>query len=264
MDLEVGMGMTRTALIATLAVLATASATAQEEAGPKPGQREVIAVLAHPDDELPMAPALAALAREGAYVRIVYATDGDAGPGVSDYQPGEQLGIARQLEAFCAGKALGASMVTSFNRGDGRLGVDAHHKAGSARKLKGDLESYVPGNALVLTWGPDGGYGHADHRMVSALTTQVVQAIPAATRPKLLYVGIPNGSLPPVPEMSDWATTDPALLTETVAYTPADLEAAKAAAQCHVTQFDEATRAGMMPLFDATMWRGKVHFRPAF
>jgi LmbE family N-acetylglucosaminyl deacetylase len=116
----------------------------------------------------------------------------------------------------------------------------------------------------VLTWGPDGGYGHADHRMVSALTTQVVQALPAAGRPKLLYVGIPNGSLPPVPEMAKWAVTDPALLTESIAYTPADLAAAKAAAMCHVTQFDEATRAGMMALFDATMWRGRVDFRPAF
>jgi hypothetical protein len=58
--------------------------------------------------------------------------------------------------------------------------------------------------------------------------------------------------------------TDPALLTESIAYTPADLAAAKAAAMCHVTQFDEATRAGMMALFDATMWRGRVDFRPAF
>ncbi len=258
------MGMTCKAVIATFAIVATASATAQEGAGPKPGQREVIAVFAHPDDELPMAPALAALAREGAYVRIVYATDGDAGPGVSDYQPGEQLGIARQLEAFCAGKALGASMVTSFNRGDGRIGVDAHHKGSAARKLKGDLESYIPGNTLVLTWGPDGGYGHADHRMVSALTTQVVQAMPAATRPKLLYVGIPNGTLPPIPQMAEWATTDPALLTESIAYTPADLAAGNAAAGCHETQFDAFTRDGMMTMFDATIWQGKVHFRPAF
>ena len=54
------------------------------------------------------------------------------------------------------------------------------------------------------------------------------------------------------------------MLTETIAYTPADLAAAKAAAMCHVTQFDEASREGMMGLFDATMWQGKVHFRPAF
>ncbi|MCL9982344.1 MAG: hypothetical protein NBV60_04210 [Erythrobacter sp.] len=99
---------------------------------------------------------------------------------------------------------------------------------------------------------------------MSAITTQIVQAKPADDRPKLLYVGIPNGSLPPVQDMADWATTDPALLTETIAYTPADLAAAKTAAMCHATQFDFGTQAGMMPLFDATMWRGTVHFRPAF
>lgn len=256
--------MVRSITAIALAALALSPVAAQEGSGPAPGQRQVIAVLAHPDDELPMAPALAALAREGAYVRIVYATDGDAGPGVSDYPKGEELGIARQLEAFCAAEALGASMATSFNRGDGRLGSDVHHQGSPARKLKGDFESAIPGNDLVLTWGPDGGYGHGDHRMVSAIATQIVQAMPAAKRPKLLYVGIPAGNLPPVPEMAGWAVTDPALLTEAIAYTAQDLEAAKAAAQCHVTQFDAATRAGMMPLFDATIWRGKVHFRPAF
>jgi LmbE family N-acetylglucosaminyl deacetylase len=221
-------------------------------------------VLAHPDDELPMAPALAALARQGARVSLAYATSGDVGPGVSDFAPGEALAAARLDEAFCAGDALGAASVTNFDRGDGRLGVDAQREGSPATALKGDLEAMLPGMDLVLTWGPDGGYGHADHRMVSALTTQVVQALPAAERPKLLYVGIPAGSLPPVPEMAAWAVTDPALLSEAIAYTPADLAAAQAAAQCHVTQFDEATRAGMMPLFDATMWRGRVHFRPAF
>lgn len=256
--------MLKRALIATLASVLAVSVAAQEGAGPRVGQRQVIAVLAHPDDELPMAPALAALAREGAYVRIVYATDGDAGPGVSAYQPGEKLGITRQLEAFCAGEALGASMVASFNRGDGKLGIEAHLQGSPARKLKGELESYIPGNDLVLTWGPDGGYGHADHRLVSAMATQVVQALPAADRPKLLYVGIPNGSLPPVPEMAEWATTDPTLLTESIAYTPTDLAAATAAVECHKTQFDEATRQAMMGVFDATMWRGRVHFRPAF
>jgi LmbE family N-acetylglucosaminyl deacetylase len=254
--------MIRTIGICTLAVVTLAPATQAEEQAS--GPRNVIVVLAHPDDELPMAPAIAALARQGARVQIAYATQGDVGPGVSDLEPGEALGKARLQEAICAGDALGAAAVVSFNRGDGRLGVDVHRAGSAAAGLKGDLESIIPGNSLVLTWGPDGGYGHADHRVVSAITTQVAQAMPAAERPKLLYVGIPAGSLPPVPEMADWAVTDPALLTETIAYTSADLEVAKVAAACHVTQFDAATRAGMMPLFDATIWQGKVHFRPAF
>ncbi len=254
--------MIRTTLTATLAALALippAQATAE------PNQlQQVVVVVAHPDDELFMAPALASLARQGAEVTIYYATKGEAGPGVSGLKPGDELAERRIDEAWCAVEALGVAVLIGGDHGDGKLGVAAHDDGSPARALAQSLQRQLDLADLVLTWGPDGGYGHADHRMVSALTTQVVQAMPATGRPKLLYVGIPAGALPPVPEMARWATTDPALLTETIPYTPADLEAAKAAAQCHVTQFEEATRAGMMPLFDATMWRGKVHFRPAF
>jgi len=244
----------------TLGALALSPAIAQEQSEPQ----QVLVALAHPDDELFMAPAIAALARQGARVTIEYATRGEAGPGVSGLPPGAELAERRSVEAWCANQALNASLLVLGEVGDGKLGLGAHLEGSAARDLLANFARSFELYDLILTWGPDGGYGHADHRMVSALTTQIVQSMPAAERPKLLYVGIPAGRLPPVPEMAQWATTDPALLTETIPYTPADLDAAKAAAACHVTQFDEATRAGMMPLFDATMWRGTVHFRPAF
>lgn len=256
--------MIRTMTITALVALGSVAAAQEQEPQPDGEPRQVTVVLAHPDDELPMAPALAALARQGARVQIAYATQGDAGPGVSGLAPGRALGDVRLKEAFCAAEALGAASVASLDRGDGRLGIDAHREGSAAARLLVDLGAWLGEPELILTWGPDGGYGHADHRMVSAIVTQIVAAKPAASRPRLLYVGIPAGKLPPVPEMAGWATTDPALLTESITYSPADLAAAKAAAACHVTQFDEATRAGMMALFDATMWQGKVHFRPAF
>lgn len=224
-----------------------------------PLTQNVVVIAAHPDDELFMAPAIAALVREGNAVTIVHATPGDAGPGVSDLPKGERLAKVRRAEADCAGKALGTAEVVNLGFGDGRLAE--HVRDGSLRKALG--EAMVRAD-LVLTWGPDGGYGHADHRLVSALATQIVQARPAAARPRLLYIGIPDGTLPPLPQMADWATSDPALLTETIAYTPADLAAATKAAQCHETQFDAFSRDGMMAMFDGTIWRGKVHFRPAF
>ncbi len=253
--------MIRTTAMIALAALALTPASAQDKAL---DPQKVLVVVAHPDDELFMAPAIAALARQGAEVAIYYATAGDAGPGVSGLEPGAALAERRIAEAWCAVAALGIASLVGGEAGDGTMGLTAHHPGSAARVVAGDLERQMGATDLILTWGPDGGYGHADHRMVSALATQTVQALPAATRPELLYVGIPAGQRPPVPQMADWAETDPALLTETIAYTPADLAAATAAAQCHVTQFDEASRAGMMALFDATMWRGKVHFRPAF
>jgi LmbE family N-acetylglucosaminyl deacetylase len=243
-------------MIALAALSLAPAAGAQEQ--PAPPQR-VLVVLAHPDDELTMAPAIAALARQGSRVRLVYATPGDAGPGFSGLPKGEALGVVRRAEAECSGKALGAAEVIHLGFSDGKLAD--HVRDGSLAK---SLVGHVAEANLVLTWGPDGGYGHADHRLAHAMATQIAQARPAGDRPRLLYVGIPLGSIAALPPLADWAETDPALLTAGIAYTPADIAAASKAAACHVTQFDEATRGAMAAAFDATIWRGKVHFRPAF
>ena len=254
--------MIRTTVAFALTALAIGPAQAQGRAEPQ----DVLVVVAHPDDELFMAPAIAALARQGNTVTILFATIGDQGPGVSSLAKGAALGEVRRGEAACSAKALGAGARFLAGIGDGTLAATPQAEDSPAKTF---LDQFVYAYLevtpdLVLTWGPDGGYGHADHRMVSALVTQAEQTVDRVNGAKLLYVGIPDGSLPPVPEMSSWATTDPTLLTETIAYTPTDLAAAKAATMCHATQFDEASRQGMMGLFDATMWRGRVHFRPAF
>jgi len=254
--------MIRTTGMIALAALASASANA---AAADP-EEHVLVVAAHPDDELTMAPALASLARQGRKVTILFATVGDQGPGVTKLERGPALGEIRRKEAQCSAKALGVEARFLQGLGDGTL-TETPQKANSpaAKFVDQFATQYVDIDPdLVLTWGPDGGYGHGDHRMVNVLVTMALQSLAPAYRARLLYVGIPAGTLPPVPQMAGWAETDPGLLTETIRYTPADLEAAKAAAQCHVTQFDETSRGGMMALFDATMWRGKVHFRPAF
>lgn len=249
--------MIRTTTTAALALLTLAPADAQAPADPEPPL--VVAVLAHPDDELTMGPALAALAREGKHVRLVYATPGDAGPGFSGLPKGEALAATRRAEAECSGKALGVAEVVHLGFGDGRLAE--HVRDGSLAKA---LLGHVAPADLVLTWGPDGGYGHADHRLVSAIATQIAQGEPADHRPRVLYVGLPLGATKALPPLADWAETDPALLTAAIPYTPADLAAAGKAIACHVTQFDDATRAAMAGAFDAAIWRGTVHFRPAF
>ena len=254
--------MIRTIAILTLAASAIGPASAQSAA-----QRQgVLVIAAHPDDELVMAPAIAALAREGRKVTILFATLGDQGPGVSGLAPGDALGEIRRAEAVCSAKALGAEARFMTGLGDGTLTEKPQAaEAPAARFIRQFAAEYAAIDPdLVLTWGPDGGYGHGDHRMVSALVSQVMQASGSEYGARLLYVGIPAGRLPPLPQMAAWAETDPALLTETVRYTPADLAAATAAAQCHETQFDAFSRDGMMAMFDAAIWQGSVHFRPAF
>ncbi len=41
---------------------------------------------------------------------------------------------------------------------------------------------------IVVTWGPDGGYGHPDHRMVSNIATQLSRAGAPGMPERLLYM----------------------------------------------------------------------------
>lgn len=234
-------------------------------AHPQDIPRRVLVILAHPDDELPIAPALAIEARLGARVQIAYATHGEAGPGVSGMAKGEELGITRLKEALCASEALGLGTPKFYDFGDGKLTDRPQDEASPSLQFKAAVEDFITINRpdLVITWGPDGGYGHGDHRMVSAIVTQVVQAMPDDLRPELLYPGIPAGNVPDMPELKGWAETDLSLLTDGYTYNAEDLAKAAAATQCHKTQFDETSRVGLVPLFDQAIWRGEVHFRKA-
>ncbi|MFZ1743808.1 MAG: PIG-L family deacetylase [Pontixanthobacter sp.] len=241
-----------------VAILAGSPALAQDA----PPKERLLFVFAHPDDEVFVAPVLARAARKGQPVTVVYATSGDQGPGVTTMERGAALAMHREAEARCSMEALGNPEVIFLGLGDGTLGVAAHHHDSPAKKLAEALGPILDqGNFdIVFTWGPDGGYGHADHRMVSAVATQLVQAKEEG-RPAILYPGVRKGTLPPVAEMQDWAVTDPELLQVGYEYSPDDLAASNRALDCHKSQFDETARAGMMQLFDQTIWQGAVHFR---
>ena len=226
--------------------------------------RTIVVVVAHPDDELFFAPALHGLAEAGHTVNLVFATNGDQGPGVSDMQPGAALASARIAEAHCSAKALGADTLYRLGLGDGTLANQARKEGSAANRLRAELGEYIEGAATVITWGPEGGYGHSDHRMVSSVVTQLVQAMPAGERPTLLYPALIHAPLPDVLAQQGWTLTAPDLADVNYTYNDADLAAATAATQCHKTQFDDATRAALVPGFDAAVWKGVVSFRRAF
>lgn len=249
---------------ALFAVSLAGSALAQTGDADRSQPRPVMVILAHPDDELPMAPALSALARAGAQVKLVYATSGDAGPGVSDFEKGDALAQAREGEARCAADALGLPAPMMLGYPDGQLFEEARGTPdgdGLVARLAGEIAAADP--ETIITWGPDGGYGHADHRLVSAFTSQLVQAMPAERRPALLYFGIRSDREAPVAELQRWAKTDPALLSVRIGYEEDDLAAAAAASQCHVTQYPPEILTALAPVFHQAIWQGAVDFRPA-
>lgn len=248
-----------------LAIVPLLAGCAAANAAPPSALPRILAVFAHPDDETVVAPALANAARRGAHVRIVYATAGDASAPETELEPGPAIAALRSQEARCATRALGAGDAILFDFGDGKLGEITRPPAATLARLRDRIDAVMAEEKpdIVITWGPDGGYGHPDHRLVGAVVTDSLSR--RAARPLLLHAAIRDGSLPPVPQITamGWATSAPSLLTVGARFDAPDLAAAAAAVACHASQFDAATRGALVPVFGASVWKDGVAFRPA-
>lgn len=130
-------------------------------------------VLAHPDDEsLGTGGALAKSAAEGVATYVVTATRGERGRfGDSKQSPGPEIvGRAREAELLAAAKELGVKEVSFLNYLDGAL--DQVNTAEAIERIVGHLRRVKP--QVVITFGPDGAYGHPDHIAISQLTTAAI------------------------------------------------------------------------------------------
>jgi LmbE family N-acetylglucosaminyl deacetylase len=131
---------------------------------------KLMAILAHPDDEsLGVGGTLAGYAAEGIETYLVTATRGERGwLGQPDANPGPTaLGEIRERELRAAAAVLGIRHLDLLDYLDGDL--DQADPAGAVAKLVGILRRARPN--VVITFGPDGAYGHPDHIAISQLTT---------------------------------------------------------------------------------------------
>lgn len=129
----------------------------------------LLAVFAHPDDEsFGTGGVLAKCAAEGAEVPLVCATRGEAGE-VADPSlvQGQPLSSVREAELRCACQILGIRDLRFLDYVDGQLArVDPHEAVGKLVRIIRELRPQV-----MLTFGPDGIYGHPDHIAVSSWAT---------------------------------------------------------------------------------------------
>lgn len=136
-----------------------------------PGQpKTVLAVWAHPDDEITSAGTLARMAKEeGARLVLVYMTRGEAAKDLG--YTAEQLATLRPPEAHAAGKALGAARVVVLDYPDGGLpAADATAAKASIRKI---LDEEKP--SVVISFDERVGfYGHPDHAQTGRWVRAVV------------------------------------------------------------------------------------------
>jgi len=138
----------------------------------------LMAVLAHPDDEsLGLGGVLARYAAEGVETTVVTATRGERGRfrGERDgpLHPGpEGLARIRETELRAAAKVLGVRAPILLGYPDGAL--DQADPREAVGRIAACMRTARPD--VVLTFGPDGAYGHPDHIAISQLTGAAIVA----------------------------------------------------------------------------------------
>ena len=145
-----------------------------------PQATDLLAVFAHPDDEILCgAGCLALAARTGRQVTLVCATRGELGPIASpELATHETLAVVREGELRASAQALGIRDVRFLDLPD--AGVDwAAPDAGTLAALVRIIRQGRP--RAILTFGPDGLYGHSDHVAIGELTARARQLAADAT-----------------------------------------------------------------------------------
>jgi LmbE family N-acetylglucosaminyl deacetylase len=129
----------------------------------------LMVVFPHPDDEtLGLGPTLAKYASEGVETYLICATRGERGWFDSEGPDPGWEGVARirEAELRCAAENLGLREVHFLDYIDGD--VDQASPAEIIRKIVTHLRRIKP--QVVVTFPPDGAYGHPDHIALSQFT----------------------------------------------------------------------------------------------
>jgi LmbE family N-acetylglucosaminyl deacetylase len=202
------------------------------------GGCRLLGIFAHPDDETFCAGGtFARYAEQGAEIMVVSATRGQAGQ-IRDAAVGNRRTIAavREAELRLACERLGFTKVRCLDYADGAL-ADAEFSA-CVDEVAEVICEFRPD--VVITFGPDGGYGHPDHVAISAVTTAACQRAadpglrtrtvtrPLARPPRLYYRVFPSGDLLILERLAAWLTSQPNRLAGTTDFAYAFLLLAEA------------------------------------
>jgi LmbE family N-acetylglucosaminyl deacetylase len=149
---------------------------------------KLLCVLAHPDDEsLGTGGTLAKYAGEGVQTHVITATRGERGRfGDTPERPDAHvIATTREAELRAAAAALGVREVTVLGYPDGAL--DSVDAVAAQTTIANHIRRIQP--QVVITFGPEGAYGHPDHVAISQLTTAaIVRAADHWPVAKLYYI----------------------------------------------------------------------------
>jgi len=146
----------------------------------------LMCVLAHPDDEsLGTGGTLAKYSEEGVGTYLVTATRGERGRFFdNEKSPGpEVVGRTREAELRAAAGELGVREVSFLDYQDGSL--DRADPSEAVSKIAAHLQRVRP--HVVISFSPDGAYGHPDHIAISQFTTAATVAAAGVHQVSKLY-----------------------------------------------------------------------------
>lgn len=251
----------------------------------------LLLIFAHPDDEsFGCAGVMAAAAERGIPVTLISATRGEAGKtGVPELDTPEILGVVREQELRAAAAAVGVGDVRFLGyRDSGMAGTPENDDPRAfalapddevVAKLVSHIRAVRP--ATVLTFGPEGIYGHPDHlaahrtavaAVAAAGDPAFLPAIGAPWRARALYfsaaprermlamIDRPDGPLPDLsPKQREKIGTPRAEITTVVDVAP--YRAAKERAlTAHRTQLGDGGPMADMPEEQRTATLSREHF----
>lgn len=199
------------------------------------GSRTILGIFAHPDDENMIGHVLAKYARLGNKVYVIIATDGKDGTRVTKIPAGDSLGKLRQLESICACKKLGISppIYLQIDRLDTKYGVRPY--LNGHKKLIQELKKYITQLKpdVLLTFGPDGEYGHSEHIVVGATVTELLLKEGWVDKYPLYFAADKKED---VTDDDDLSYVHENYVNVKISYSDADEEKSIEAAKCYVTQ----------------------------
>lgn len=205
--------------------------------------KTIMAIFAHGDDEMTVLPILAKYAKEGVNINLVIVTDGSKGVKAHANIPaGDSLAKVRSEETLCLTTTLGINPPILLNYVDGDLAL-GENLYSLENKIDSLFIKYQPD--VILTWGPDGGHGGLDHRIVSNIVTEVFQNEGSKDIKQLLYVGFLKESFDLAPKLNsrsvNWLkenlkTTQKKFLTYRIPIEEEDFKVSREALGCYKSQ----------------------------
>ncbi len=176
-------------------------------------RRTLLAVFAHPDDELAAGGTLAHYAHHGVSVHLICATRGEVGEAPADLKGFASVAEMRTNELQCAVNILGLDSVSFLDYRDSGMpgSPDNSHPDALvaqpmelvARQVAASIRRLRP--QVVITFDPIGGYRHPDHIAIHQATvaafqiagdeSQNIDELPPFAPAKLYFSTFPRGFL---------------------------------------------------------------------